>query len=102
MENDVPKSSEGDDTVASDVPLAISNLNDIKTLMTSVNDMVRNIINRVKNKELPMDQGMSFLDVKNQMLLKYLMNLNYVMLKKVSGESIKGDLAIGMIHFPSP
>nr|CAG4635187.1 EOG090X0IJO [Alona affinis] len=88
------KGNDGGNVVASDLPLAISSLNDIKTLMTLVNDMIRNIIHRVKNKELPIDQGMSFLDVKNQMLLKYLINLNCVMLKKVSGESIKGDPVI--------
>nr|CAG4642188.1 EOG090X0IJO [Eurycercus lamellatus] len=93
MENEL-KAIDGENIVASDLPVAISNLNDIKTLVTQVNLMVRNIINRVKNKEFPMDKGMSFLDVKNQLLLKYLLNLNCIMLKKVSGESIKGNLSI--------
>lgn len=95
MEDKLAVINNGDSVIASDLPLAISNLNDVKTLITQVNTMVRNIINRVKSKELPMDQGMSFLDVKNQMLLKYLVNLSCVLLKKVSGESIKGDLSIG-------
>lgn len=84
-----------DNVLAADLPLAVSNLNDIKTIVNQVNQMVRNLIDRVKNKELPTAQGMSFLDVKNQLLLKYLMNLNCVLLKKVSGESIKGSSSIG-------
>ena len=86
-----------DNVLAADMPLAVSNLNDIKTIVNQVNQMVRNLIDRVKNKELPTAQGMSFLDVKNQLLLKYLMNLNCVLLKKVSGESIKGSSSIGIV-----
>nr|CAG4651473.1 EOG090X0IJO [Simocephalus serrulatus]SVE94612.1 EOG090X0IJO [Simocephalus serrulatus] len=81
-------------TLATDLPVAVSNLNDIKTIVNQVNQMVRNVINRVQNKELPTAQGMSFLDVKNQLLLKYLMNLNCVILKKVSGEPINGSPSI--------
>ena len=81
--------------LAADIPLAVSNLNDIKTIVNQVNQMVRNLIDRVKNKEFPTAQGMSFLDVKNQLLLKYLMDLNCLLLKKVSGESIKASSSIG-------
>ncbi|XP_046630590.1 neuroguidin-like [Daphnia pulicaria] len=80
--------------LAADIPLAVSNLNDIKTIVNQVNQMVRNLIDRVKNKEFPTAQGMSFLDVKNQLLLKYLMDLNCLLLKKVSGESIKASSSI--------
>nr|SVE73932.1 EOG090X0IJO [Daphnia atkinsoni] len=83
-----------DNVLAADLPLAVSNLNDVKTIVSQVNQMVRNLIDRVKNKELPTAQGMSFLDVKNQLLLKYLLNLNCILLKKVSGEPIKGSSSI--------
>nr|SVE90887.1 EOG090X0IJO [Daphnia sinensis] len=83
-----------DHVLAADLPLAVSNFNDVKTIVIQVNQMVRNLIDRIKNKELPTAQGMSFLDVKNQLLLKYLLNLNCVLLKKVSGESIKGSNSI--------
>lgn len=87
--------SDLDTVLAADLPLAVSNLIDIKTIVTQVNQMVQNIIDRVKNKELPTAQGMSFLDVKNQLLLKYLMNLICIVLKKASGESINGSSSIG-------
>jgi len=36
-------------------------------------------------------QGISFLDVKNHLMLSYIMNLTHVMCSKVSGESIRGS-----------
>lgn len=88
------KSQDLQNIIAADLPLAISKLNDIKSLATAVNQMVRSTINRVKNEELPMDKGMSFLDVKNHMLLKYIINLNCLLLKKISGGSIKDNSCI--------
>ena len=82
--------------LAQDLPLVISNLNDIKNVVKSVNTMVCNIINRIKKKELVVNEGMSFLDVKNQMLVKYLTNLAVLFLKKCSGESIKDTVTVGM------
>jgi len=80
--------------LAQDLPLVISNLNDIKNVVKSVNTMVCNIINRIKKKELVVNEGMSFLDVKNQMLVKYLTNLAVLFLKKCSGESIKDTVTV--------
>nr|SVE74556.1 EOG090X0IJO [Daphnia barbata] len=88
------KASDLDNVLAADLPLAVSNLNDVKAIVNQVTQMVRNVIVRIKNKEFPTAQGMSFLDVKNHLLLKYLLNLNCVLLKKVSGDSIKGDPSI--------
>lgn len=39
-------------------------------------------------------QGISFLEMKHQLLLSYLTNLTFVMLKKVQGQSIQGDEAV--------
>nr|CAG4643620.1 EOG090X0IJO [Ilyocryptus agilis] len=54
----------------------------------------REVVSTVRSKEVLIDQGMSLLDVKNQLLLKYLMNLSFVLLKKISGECIKGSACI--------
>jgi len=80
--------------LAPDLPIAISSFNEIKDFVSGVNKLVCNIIKRVKSKELPVDDGMSFLDVKNHMLLRYLTNLTCVILKKCSGESIKDDVSV--------
>lgn len=42
-------------------------------------------------------QGLSFLEMKYHMLLSYLINLTYVVLRKCSGKMIEGDPAIGML-----
>ena len=91
-----------DPVLAGDLPVAISHLNDIKNVASGINQMVQNIIARLKNKELPMENGMSFFDVKNQLLINYLMNLSLFILKKCSGESIKGNLLVGkLLHLGS-
>nr|CAG4650625.1 EOG090X0IJO [Sida crystallina] len=94
MTQAIDKTAGTPDLLAADIPVALSHLNEVKNVALSVNQMVRNVINRLKNNELPMSNGMSFLDVKNQMLLKYLLNLNFFVLKKCSGETIKGNPAI--------
>lgn len=85
--------------IAQDLPKAIANLNDIKNVVKSVNTMIANITNRIKKKELPTNEGMSFLDVKNQMLIQYLTNLAVLFLRKCSGESIKDTIAVGMFLY---
>lgn len=41
-------------------------------------------------------QGLNFLEMKYHMLLSYLINLTYVVLRKCSGRKIEGDPTIGM------
>lgn len=92
---DTTSSGDIGNVLAADLPVAISNFNDIKAVVTQVNQMIQNVIKRVQSKGFQTNQGMSFLDIKNQLLLKYLMNLSCVLLKKVSGESINGSSSIG-------
>lgn len=56
--------------------------------------LVDNMLQRVRNGELTTDQGLSFLEMKYHMLLGYLINLTYVVLRKCSGETIEGDPCI--------
>lgn len=81
--------------LAADLPVAVSALTDVKNVFTQVNQMIQNITARLKNKELETKDGMSFLDVKNNLLLGYLINLGYCALRKTSGESIQGEKCIG-------
>lgn len=50
-----------------------------------VSDVVGNMLQRVKTGELSTEFGLSFLEVKYHMLLNYLINLTYVVLRKCSG-----------------
>nr|CAG4638845.1 EOG090X0IJO [Cyclestheria hislopi] len=78
-----------ENVVASDLPVAISFLNEIKEITLSINRMVQNIIVRIRNTELNMENGMSFFDVKNDALLSYLINLTFIICRKCSGDSIE-------------
>lgn len=50
-----------------------------------VSDVVGNMLQRVKTGELTTEYGLSFLEVKYHMLLDYLINLTYIVLRKSSG-----------------
>lgn len=59
-----------------------------------VSQLVDNMLVRVKNGELSTDKGLTFLEMKYQMLLSYLINLTYIVLRKCSGERIESDPSI--------
>lgn len=59
-----------------------------------VTNLVDSMIQKVKQGELSTDQGLNFLEVKYNMLLSYLINLTYVVLRKCSGEQIENDPSI--------
>lgn len=61
-----------------------------------VAQLVDDMLERVKRGELSTAKGLSFLEVKYHMLLSYLINLTYVVLRKCTGEPIEADPAIGM------
>lgn len=56
--------------------------------------LVDAMILKVRRGELTTDQGLSFLEMKYNTLLSYLINLTYIVLRKCSGESIEGDPCI--------
>ena len=47
---------------------------------------------KVGNAEFETKDGLSFLELKNHVMLDYMANLTYVMLRKCSGKSINGRL----------
>lgn len=77
-----------------DIPQAIQLLGEMNSNVKQVNDLVESMLQRVKRGELTTEYGLSFLEVKYHMLLDYLINLTYVVLRKCSGESIEGDPSI--------
>lgn len=60
----------------------------------NVASLVDNMIQRVRRGEMSTDQGLSFLEMKYNMLLSYLINLSFIVLRKCSGEKIDGDPCI--------
>lgn len=78
----------------SDLPQALVLLNEMNISAQHVASLVDNMIQKVRKGELSTDQGLSFLEMKYNMLLSYLINLTYVVLRKCSGEKIEGDPCI--------
>ncbi|OAD54013.1 Neuroguidin, partial [Eufriesea mexicana] len=77
-----------------DLSQAFRLLGEMNANVLQVNQLVDNMLVRVKNGEISTDKGLSFLEMKYHMLLSYLINLTYVVLRKCSGERIEGDPSI--------
>lgn len=77
-----------------DLPQALVLLSEMNVSAQHVATLVDNMIQKVRKGELSTDQGLSFLEMKYNMLLSYLINLTYVVLRKCSGEKIEGDPCI--------
>lgn len=76
------------------LPQALALLSEMNVSVQHVASLVDNMIQKVRKGELSTDQGLSFLEMKYNMLLSYLINLTYVILRKCSGEKIEGDPSI--------
>ncbi|KAF5288580.1 hypothetical protein FQA39_LY15359 [Lamprigera yunnana] len=77
-----------------DLPQALVLLNEMNVSAQHVASLVDHMIDRVRKGEISTDQGLSFLEMKYHMLLSYLINLTYVVLRKCSGKTIEGDPCI--------
>ncbi|XP_014245086.1 neuroguidin-A [Cimex lectularius] len=63
----------------------------------TVTDLLQEILKKLKNGELNCNNGISLLDVKNQLLMFYLMNMLQVIIMKATGKSIVNSPAIEML-----
>lgn len=77
-----------------DLPQALKLLKEMNMNVQQVSQLVDNMLLRVKTGEISTDKGLSFLEMKYQMLLSYLINLTYIVLRKCSGEKIESDPSI--------
>ncbi|XP_050497788.1 neuroguidin isoform X2 [Diabrotica virgifera virgifera] len=77
-----------------DLPQVLILLNEMNVSAQHVAALVDSMIQKVRKGELTTDQGLSFLEMKYNMLLTYLINLTYVVLRKCCGEKIEGDPCI--------
>ncbi|OWR51677.1 Neuroguidin-A [Danaus plexippus plexippus] len=77
-----------------DLPQALNLLKEMNMNVQQVSQLVDNMLIRVKSGEITTDKGLSFLEMKYQMLLSYLINLTYIVLRKCSGEKIESDPSI--------
>ncbi|XP_063240165.1 neuroguidin [Bacillus rossius redtenbacheri] len=83
-----------EEIIPQDLPRAFELLKEMNDSVHQVTDLVDSMLERVKRGEISTEKGLSFLEMKYHMLLSYLINLTYVVLRKCSGEKIEGDPAI--------
>lgn len=83
-----------EETEHPDLPQAVRLFKEMNTNVQQVSQLIDNMLVRVRNGELSTDKGLSFLEMKYQMLLSYLINLTYIVLRKCSGERIESDPSI--------
>ncbi|XP_058447586.1 neuroguidin [Malaya genurostris] len=77
-----------------DLPQALRLLDEMNNNFKQVSDHVGTMLQRVKTGELSTEYGLNFLEIKYHMLLNYLINLTYVVLRKCSGHKIEKDPSI--------
>ncbi|XP_054283753.1 neuroguidin [Macrosteles quadrilineatus] len=69
-------------------------LKDIEESTGELNTLVDNLKVDIKSGKLNTKDGISLLDVKNQMMINYISNVVYIIAKKLHGNNIEGDGAI--------
>ncbi|XP_056666053.1 neuroguidin isoform X1 [Monodelphis domestica] len=82
------------EVLESDLPLALSLLNNLQEQVVAVTAQIQALTKKVQAGAYPTDKGLSFLEVKDQLLLMYLMDLSYLILDKASGSSLQEHPAI--------
>jgi len=70
-------------------------LDDVQSRSSEATCVLQGLVKKVDTFETK--AGLSFLELKNHVMLDYLSNLTYVMLRKCSGKSINGEEAIERI-----
>lgn len=76
------------------LPAALKILSEMSTNAEQVTSLVDQMLERVRSGEFSTEYGLSFLEVKYQMLLDYLINLTFVVLRKCTGQTIENNPAI--------
>ncbi|XP_062061403.1 neuroguidin [Lepus europaeus] len=77
-----------------DLPAAVTLLKSLQEQVMAVTAQVQALTKKVKAGAYPTEKGLSFLEVKDQLLLMYLMDLSHLLLDKASGGSLQGHAAV--------
>eukprot|EP00937_MAST-01D_sp_MAST-1D-sp2_P002259 g2259.t1 len=75
--------------VLSDSPELVDLLQDLKEKMGEVQDQIEPLLARVGAGQLPTGGGLSYLEVKHQLLLNYCVNVVFYLLLKARGKSVQ-------------
>ncbi|XP_040824607.1 neuroguidin [Ochotona curzoniae] len=77
-----------------DLPSAVTLLKTLQEQVMAVTAQVQALTKKVRAGTYPTEKGLSFLEVKDQLLLMYLMDLSHLILDKASGASLQGHAAV--------
>uniref|UniRef100_A0A1B6CDM5 Neuroguidin n=1 Tax=Clastoptera arizonana TaxID=38151 RepID=A0A1B6CDM5_9HEMI len=80
--------------IENELPEFLQQFSEIDGSINLVLNIVTKMIQDIQNGLILTDKGLSILEVKNMMMLQYLMNLTYLVASKCCGKSIENDLAI--------
>eukprot|EP00727_Mastigamoeba_balamuthi_P012537 m51a1_g7906 putative small nucleolar RNA U3 (665) ;mRNA; f:161966-164509 len=75
--------------VAAEAPELVGLLAEFKAKVATVRDQLAPLIRRVRDGELPTGQGVSFLELKYQLLVQYCTNIAFYLALKAKGEEVK-------------
>ncbi|XP_066460087.1 neuroguidin isoform X1 [Eleutherodactylus coqui] len=69
-------------------------LGTIQEQVTAVTEHIQNLTEKVRNGVYPTEKGLSFLEVKDQLLLLYMQDLVHIIMEKAAGRSLKENLGV--------
>ncbi|KAM6202552.1 neuroguidin [Rhynchocyon petersi] len=82
------------EVLESDLPGAVTLLKNLQEQVMAVTAQVQALTKKVQAGAYPTEKGLSLLEVKDQLLLMYLMDLSHLILDKASGGSLQGHAAV--------
>ncbi|XP_032090420.1 neuroguidin [Thamnophis elegans] len=97
MADRLPPSSElmdSRDIVEADLPAALNLFKSLQEQVVAVTHHIQHLTRKIRAGDYPTEKGLSFLDVKDHLLLLYIQDLSQLMLEKTSGHSVSNHPAL--------
>ncbi|XP_036305134.1 neuroguidin isoform X2 [Pipistrellus kuhlii] len=82
------------EVLEADLPRAVALLKNLQEQVMAVTAQIQALTKKVQDGAYPTEKGLSLLEVKDQLLLMYLMDLSHLILDKASGGSLQGHAAV--------
>ncbi|KAJ7313143.1 hypothetical protein JRQ81_004415 [Phrynocephalus forsythii] len=83
-----------EEIIEADLPAALNLLKSLQEQAVAVTHHVQSLAQKVRAGVYPTEKGLSFLEVKDQLLLLYLQDLSHLILEKISGHSLANHPAL--------
>ncbi|KAM9329842.1 neuroguidin [Gastrophryne carolinensis] len=83
-----------EDIVSRDLSASKALFSTLHQQVTAVTAQVQSLIQKIRNGTYPTEKGLSFLELKNQLLLMYMQDLTHLIMEKMYGKSLKDNPGI--------